>query len=154
MKLYKKILLGLFVVLVVIQFIRPSVNKTGNILSTDLGRIYNVPQNAEAILQNSCNDCHSNNTRYPWYGQVQPLGWLLANHIRKGKAVLNLSDFGTYSRRRQISKLRGMANSIKDGSMPISSYTLIHKTAKPSNEDKKLIIDWLEKTRDSLNKIE
>ena len=154
MKLYKKILLALLVVLVVIQFIRPTANKTGNILSTDLGRIYNVPQNAEAILQNSCYDCHSNNTHYPWYAQVQPLGWLLASHIQKGKAVLNLSDFGSYSKRRQASKLRGMANSIQDGSMPLWSYTLIHKKSRLSNEDKKLIIDWLERTRDSLNKIE
>jgi hypothetical protein len=74
----------------------------------------------------------------------------LAKHIKEGKAELNFSEFGSYSIRRQISKLNGTANSVKAGSMPLSSYTMIHKNARLSKEDKALVIDWAERIRDSL----
>ncbi|WP_173820174.1 heme-binding domain-containing protein, partial [Niastella vici] len=65
-------------------------------------------------------------------------------------AELNFSEFGSYSLRRQISKLKSIENSINDGTMPLSSYTFIHKNAKLSQNDKALIIDWVQKTRDGL----
>jgi hypothetical protein len=81
---------------------------------------------------------------------VQPFGWLLASHIRKGKAELNFNEFGSYSQRRQLSKLNGIANSIKDATMPLNSYAMIHKNARLSKEDKALLIDWATRTKDSL----
>ena len=117
---------------------------------TDLRRMFNVPQNVEDILQSACYDCHSNNTKYPWYSRIQPFGWMLANHIRNGKAELNFSDFGSYPKRRQISKMDGIANSVKGGSMPLSSYTVMHKEARLSKHEKALLIDWALKTKDSL----
>jgi hypothetical protein len=150
MKLLKKILLGLLVVLILIQFIQPASNKSNELLSTDLTKIFIVPENIQSILKKVCYDCHSNNTNYPWYSKIQPFGWLLANHIKEGKAELNFNEFGSYSKRRQISKMNGIANSMKDGSMPLSSYTMIHKDAKLSNQDKALLIEWATKTKDSL----
>jgi hypothetical protein len=102
----------------------------------------------QKILIASCTDCHSNNTRYPWYANIQPVGWLLANHIKQGKAELNFSEFGNYSSRRQASKLKAIRYSVKDGSMPLSSYTFLHQDAKLSKENKALIIEWAAKTRD------
>jgi hypothetical protein len=150
MKLLKKILLGLLGVLILIQFIQPARNKNNELLSTDLTKIFKVPQNVQSILKADCYDCHSNNTNYPWYSKVQPFGWLLANHIKEGKEELNFSEFGSYSKRRQISKMNGIANSLKDGSMPLSSYTMIHKDARLSHQDKALLIEWATKTKDSL----
>jgi hypothetical protein len=74
----------------------------------------------------------------------------MARHIKEGKGELNFSEFGSYSERRQLSKLRSIENSIKDGSMPISSYTIIHKNARLTKEEKAQIIDWAKITRDSL----
>src|SRR5436190_13044866 len=136
MKRLKKILAGLLILFILIQFIQPAHNKSEESLSTDLSKTINVPDNIQSILQNTCYDCHSNNTNYPWYSRIQPFGWLLAGHIRKGKAELNFNEFGSYSMRRQISKLNEIANSIKDGTMPLSSYTMIHKYARLSKEDK------------------
>jgi hypothetical protein len=146
----KKILIGLLGVLALIQFIQPSRNKSSEMLSTDLAKTINIPGNVQSVLKVACYDCHSNNTNYPWYSRIQPLGWLLARHIRKGKAELNFSEFGSYSLRRQISKLNGIANSIKDGTMPLSSYTMTHKDARLSKEDKALLNDWATRTKDSL----
>ncbi len=152
MKLIKKILWGLLIVFIVIQFIRPAHNKSTGLLETDVTKMIAVPENVLGILKNSCYDCHSNNTRYPWYVNIQPMGWIMANHIKEGKQNLNFSEFGNYSKRKQGNKLRATAESIKDGSMPISSYTILHTDGKLSEENKKLITDWALQAKDSLEK--
>ncbi|HYK55301.1 MAG TPA: heme-binding domain-containing protein [Flavisolibacter sp.] len=152
MKRFKKIDIALLAFFVMIQFIQPSLNVENKSLSTDLVNVYSVPQNVLNVLRSSCYDCHSNHTNYPWYAHVQPLGWLLADHIREGKAELNFSEFGSYSLRRQASKLKGIENSIKDGTMPLWSYSLLHSKARLSKEEKALLLDWLVKTKDRLTK--
>ena len=150
MRRIKQILLGVLIAFILIQFIQPARNNSNEILSTDVTKTINVPKNVEGILKAACYDCHSNNTNYPWYSRVQPFGWLLARHIKNGKAELNFSEFGSYSQRRQISKLNGIANSLKDGTMPLSSYTMIHKDARLSKEDKDLLSEWATRTKDSV----
>ena len=83
MRRLKKILLGMFIVLVLIQFIQAPHNDSSEILSTDLAETVNVPGNVQNILKAGCYDCHSNTTNYPWYSRIQPFGWLLEKHIRK-----------------------------------------------------------------------
>ncbi|NEW80269.1 MAG: heme-binding domain-containing protein, partial [Gelidibacter sp.] len=113
---------------------------------------FEVPYNIQNILKKSCYDCHSNNTNYPWYHKIQPASWLLENHIKEGKKGLNFSEFGAYSKRRQKSKLKSIINQIKDDEMPLYSYTLIHSDAKLSEGNKKDLIDWLSKQKDSIQK--
>ncbi len=151
MRLYKKILLTLLVVFVAIQFIRPARNKNGQVLPADITKTVNVPNKVLGIFQDACYDCHSDNTRYPWYMNVQPMGWMMAYHIKNGKGNLNFSEFGSYSKRKQANKLRAIGKSIQEGSMPISSYTLMHTDAKLSKENKELIMDWVTKIKDSLS---
>ena len=147
----KKILLGLLMVLILIQFFQPARNKSSELSSTDIKKTFSIRGNVQLILKISCYDCHSNNTNYPWYSRIQPFGWLLAKHIKNGKAELNFNEFSSYSLRRQISKLNGIGNSVKDGTMPLTSYILIHKNARLSNEDKALLIGWAMSTKDSLS---
>lgn len=151
MKWPQKILLAIALVFIALQFIQPARNKNGQVLPGDFAKIYAVPANVQVLLQNACYDCHSNNTRYPWYVKMQPIAWIMEGHIKNGKEKLNFSDFGSYGTRRQKSKLKGIANSIKDDNMPLSSYKLLHNTAKLSQADKKLIIDWVENKADSLS---
>lgn len=147
---FKKSGILLLIVLIGIQFIQPVRNKSGQTLPVDIVHTFSFPDNVQAVFKLACYDCHSNNTRYPWYTNIQPVGWLLANHIRDGKVDLNFSEFGSYSPRRQMSKLRSIENSIMDGSMPLSSYTLIHNDARLGKDDKALILDWVTKIKDSL----
>lgn len=149
----KKGLLFLICVLVFIQFIQPARNTSGQAYPADISHIYSMPAKVQGILKTSCYDCHSNNTDYPWYVNIQPGGWWLSSHIKKGKEELNFNEFGNYSPRRQQSKLKAISNSIKDGTMPISSYTLIHRNAKLSGTERELILNWIEKTKDSLSLI-
>jgi ABC-type tungstate transport system permease subunit len=140
------------VVLVGIQFIPTTRNQSVLILQTDFNNTFQVPNNVQQILKISCYDCHSNNTNYPWYNKIQPASWLLENHIKEGKKELNFSEFGTYSKRRQKNKLKSIINQIKKDEMPLYSYTLIHKDAKLSERNKKDLIDWLSKQKDSIEK--
>ena len=81
----KKILLAILLVFIVMQFIRPARNSSNNQQAADMISQFNAPDNVAGILKASCYDCHSNNTRYPWYANIQPIGWLLAGHVKDGK---------------------------------------------------------------------
>jgi len=152
MKGIKKILLGLLVIFILIQFVQPARNKSRQVMQNDISKIVSVPSDVQGILKKACYDCHSNNTEYPWYANMQPMHWFMNNHIQSGKAELNFSEFGSYTSRRQQSKLRSIENSLKDGSMPLNSYTLIHRNAILTKTEKLLLMNWVQNSKDSLNK--
>jgi hypothetical protein len=147
----KKILLISGILFITLQFIRPVHNKSWQVLTTDISNVATIPDTVLTMLKNACYDCHSNNTDYPWYSNIQPMGWLMAYHIKEAKNQLNLSEFGSYSQRRQLSKLDGIANSIKDNIMPLKSYKLMHKSAQLSTDEKSLLINWTQQIVDSLS---
>jgi hypothetical protein len=103
-----------------------------------------VVKNALAV---ACNDCHSNNTRYPWYSSIQPVSWFLANHVNDGKRHLNFDEFLSYEPKRMDHKMEELIESQEEGWMPISSYTLIHKDAILNADQKKAIIDYAKEVK-------
>lgn len=149
MKLAKRILVVSGILFIALQFIRPVHNKSSQVLTTDISMVMTIPDTVLTLLKNACFDCHSNNTDYPWYSNVQPMGWLMAYHIKQAKTQLNFSDFGSYSQRRQLSKLDGIANSVKDDVMPLKSYKIMHKSAQLSKNEKLILINWAEQSVDS-----
>src|SRR5580693_401521 len=96
----KKILFVLIGVILVIQFVRPAKNESGD-TGKDITTLYPMPDNVQAILERSCADCHSNKTVYPWYAEVQPVGWWLSKHVTDGKRHFNLNTFAAVSAARQ-----------------------------------------------------
>jgi hypothetical protein len=144
----KQILFVVLIGFIAIQFMQPARNQSGQVLQTDISKTYSIPDNAYTLFKNACYDCHSDNTSYPWYSNIQPIGWILAKDIENGKAKLNLSEFGSLSSRRQISRLQQIENQIKDGTMPLPAYQLLHPSARLTEEEKRLLIDWIEKTKD------
>lgn len=139
----KTVLLSLLALFLLIQLIRPVRFYGEQVFDDDITGIYPVPEKVEAILRKSCYDCHSNKTIYPWYSELQPLGWWMDNHVSKGKEQLNFSEFGKYSERKQQSKLKSIAGRLEDGTMPLKSYTMIHRNSELSEADKALLADWL-----------
>ena len=140
----------MLIVLIIIQFIRPEKNISATLSENDITTKYDVPEDVKIILSKACNDCHSNNTNYPWYSRVQPVGWFLENHINKGKEELNFSEFGSYSSRKQLSKLTSMISQVEDDKMPLPSYTFIHHEARLSAENKKTLIEYFKELKESL----
>lgn len=145
----KKVAYILLVVLIVIQFFRPAknINTTSSATANDISKLYTVPENVMDILKTSCYDCHSNNTAYPWYNNIQPVAWWLNHHVEEGKREINFNEFATYPARRQYKKMEEVIDQVKDDEMPLSSYTLIHTNAKLSQEQKAILTDWAEATR-------
>ena len=144
MKVFKIIVVVLLVAFVGIQFIPTNRNHSEEVPPSDFMLVKNVPTEVKSILMISCYDCHSNNTHYPWYQKVQPVSWYLEGHIEDGKEELNFSDFGSYSDRMQKAKMRSILSQVKDGKMPLSSYTLLHHEAKLTAEEKQILEKWIE----------
>ncbi|GAL64585.1 heme-binding domain-containing protein [Algibacter lectus] len=143
MKIVKIIAWVALITFVVIQFFPVNYNQSETIPQTDFMLVNNVPATVKKSLQVSCYDCHSNNTQYPWYNKVQPVAWFLEGHIKEGKEELNFSEWDNLSNRRKTSKLRSIIKQIESDEMPLSSYTLIHKEARFSEEEKTIIIQWI-----------
>lgn len=138
----KKILIALLVILVVIQFFRPSRNTSSGPDVNAIGTKYPLPADVEDMLKKSCYDCHSNSTDYPWYTNIQPVGWWMQHHVNEGKEELNFSEFASYEPKRARHKMKETADQIKEGEMPISSYTWVHKDASLSSAQKERLVQW------------
>lgn len=147
MRILKKILLILLIGFIVIQFFRPKKNISEGPQPNNIANVYPVPENVKGILAKACNDCHSNNTRYPWYNNIQPVAWWLSNHVEEGKRELNFDEFAGYRLRKQYKKLEETNGQVKEGKMPLDSYTWIHKDAKLTDDEKRALAGWVESTR-------
>lgn len=145
----KKIGIGLLLVLIVIQFIRPGKNQSAN-AGESFEKQFAVSEEVKGILKTSCYDCHSNNTVYPWYSQVQPVGWWLQHHVDEGKAELNFDEFASYAPRRQFHKLEEIEEMLNEKEMPLSSYLIIHGDAELSATQTTALIDWTNAMRDTM----
>ena len=138
----KKILWVILLIFLFIQFYRPEKNISTEQTADAIELHYNVPQNVHTILQTSCYDCHSNNTKYPWYNNVQPVASWLNSHVIDGKKHLNFDEFNAYPLDRKIKKLKEIGETLEENEMPLPSYTIIHGDAKLSEADKKMLTDW------------
>lgn len=139
------ILLTILILVIGIQFIQPVHNYSKVKSNSALDRLYEIPDSINHLLKIACNDCHSNNTRYPWYSTLQPLGWMVDHHIRKGKENLNFDEFANFSERTRRNKLKAIVNQIRDGEMPLKSYTWMHLDAQLSESEKQMLINWFTK---------
>ncbi len=128
--------------LVFIQIFRPERNVQAGVAANDITRVTEVPADVQGILKKACYDCHSNNTVYPWYMNVQPVAWWLARHVDEGKRELNFSAFGEYSAKKQLHKLQEIHKEVEEGDMPLSSYTLMHSGARLSKAEQQRLIAW------------
>ncbi|MEQ1676704.1 MAG: heme-binding domain-containing protein [Chitinophagaceae bacterium] len=148
--MFRKVMLVLLAALVVIQFFRPKKNKSDGPQPNYIGNAFAVPADVKSILAKACNDCHSNNTRYPWYSNFQPVLWWLNNHIQDGKKEINFDEYSNRSLRYQYHKMEETIEMVKEGKMPINSYTWTHKDAKLTTEEKTKITGWAQSVMDTL----
>jgi len=139
----RKIVIAVVIILVAIQFI-PYEKNLSNDMEFDVFKSYNVPDNVQTILKNACNNCHTNQSTYPWYSNVEPVGYWLNDHIMDGKKDLNFSTFTKLPLVVQNHKLEEVVEMVEEKEMPLPSNTYLglHPEAKLTDEDRKVIIDW------------
>jgi len=150
MKRFLYLLLGLLVIgLIVIQFFQAE--KNFDDVSTDAIQFQmKIPEVVKKSLSNSCFNCHSNQTRYPWYGRIAPFSWMIDKHIKDGKNDLNFSEWAKYSKREKIALLDEICEVCQDGSMPLKSYTRIHKDAELFKHEVEDICSWAENAAEEI----
>ena len=139
----KKILIGLLVILLFIQVMQPTRNQSERLSENDISRAYALPEGVHETLVKKCYDCHSNNTTYPWYTNIQPVGWWIDWHIREGKSELNFSTFGDYPKDRADHKLEEVLEVLEEGTMPLKSYLWMHRNAAVTQEESQRIASWI-----------
>ncbi|CAM3481678.1 heme-binding domain-containing protein [Aequorivita lipolytica] len=139
-KVIKIVLVLALVALVAIQFIRPEKNN-GGYESVALFEAETKPSvKVASILKESCYDCHSDQTQYPWYAEIAPASLWLADHIEEGKEHFNVSAWKNYTVKKKEHKLEELVEMVENGEMPLESYAIIHGNL--SEEDRKLLLQW------------
>jgi len=149
-KILKWTFLVLLILFIAIQFYRPARNKATGPFANDITNKYSMPADVKTILKASCYDCHSNNTEYPWYAEIQPVRWWLDGHINDGKKDLNFDEYLSYSIRKQYKRMDDVVELVKEDKMPIKSYLWIHKYAKLNDQQKLTVSNWANAIRDSI----
>jgi hypothetical protein len=149
-RILKTAIIILAIIFIGIQFFRPEKNLGSVDPAKEISAAVPVPAEIDAILRVSCYDCHSNVTRYPWYAEVMPAGWLLADHVEEGKGHLNFSEFAAGSLRRQYHKLEEISEQINQGEMPLKSYLILHGDAELTDAKKDALNRWVEASRASM----
>ncbi|TDE15258.1 heme-binding domain-containing protein [Dyadobacter psychrotolerans] len=141
--MFKKIALGLLLVLITIQFIKPEKNLSDN-QTHNVAMKYPVSNEVKEILELACYDCHSNKTTYPWYDNIQPVAWFLDHHVREGKRELNFSGFTKLPIAVQNHKFDETIEMVEKKEMPLQSYTFLglHKGANLTDQQRQVLISW------------
>jgi hypothetical protein len=112
--------------------------KTWAATGTHMAEVIN-PQ-VGAILDRSCQDCHSSRTKWPWYSRVAPVSWIVSKHVSEGREMLDFSDWTNQPHTADERML--ICDAVSDGRMPLPEYTVIHRDAKLSKRDVELICAW------------
>ena len=147
MKIIKKILLFLLVVFVIAQFFGPEKNE-GDLASIETFYAETNPtEDVKLILKESCNDCHSDVTRYPWYNNITPVNYWMAEPVNDGKKHFNISKWNDYSTKKKDHKLEELVEMVEEKEMPLPSYTWTHTEAKLTDAQIKNLLEWANKLR-------
>ncbi|TYA55989.1 heme-binding domain-containing protein [Formosa maritima] len=147
MKIIKKILLLLLIVIIIAQFFGPEKNE-GDLASVEpFLTETNPPDNIKAILKESCFDCHTNRTRYPWYSNITPVNYWMADHVKHGKKHFDMSNWEGNSVKKKDHKFEELIEMVEEKEMPLPSYTWTHTEAKLSDSQIKDIVEWAKQVR-------
>ncbi|PHQ56233.1 MAG: cytochrome C [Lutibacter sp.] len=138
----KKIFFGIFLVLILIQLIRPEKNDSKD-EENGITTVMQVPESVKQIIKTSCVDCHSNNTKYPWYSEIAPVSWYLAHHVNEGKEHLNFSEWAAYNKDQKNHILKDLDEKLKAHEMPLKSYLIVHKEAVMTKDQYDILLNWV-----------
>ena len=127
---------------VLIQFIRPAQTNPSVNPHNEISAVVPMNPNVTSILNRSCNDCHSNNTSWPWYSKVAPVSWLVTRDVNEGRRELNLSEWGTYAPQRRSKLLAKMCTEAREGEMPMLAYSVMHPKARLTTSDIQALCSW------------
>ena len=128
--------LGLFVALQAIQIDIPEPPK-----QIDPNDEIKAPKEIMAILKTSCYDCHSYQTKMPWYGHISPVSLEVKSHIKNGRAAVNFQEWRQYDEANKQKIFDGIVKTI-NFRMPLPMYLMVHEEAKLTKSQREKIKTW------------
>lgn len=135
-KFLRRLALALVLVLVAIQLV--PVDRTNPPVESEV----DAPAEALSVLRRACYDCHSNETRWPWYARIAPVSWLVARDVREGRAELNFSTWNRLDARRRAKLAQESFEEASEGEMPPWFYLPLHPEARLSQADLAALGAW------------
>ncbi len=148
--LYKRILTAGLVIAAAAQFIRPERTNPQTDPALSIRNDSLLTPAVLGLIERACFDCHTNETNWPWYSSVTPVNFLVARDVSEGRGHLNLSQWLSQPPARRASSLERMYDEVSDGAMPLPPYLILHPEASLTDDEKKMLLDWLASTQDSL----
>ena len=142
----KKLRFSLWFVLVIfiaIQFVPLNKENPNSEMAMDILEVTKAPEEVQNVIRNSCYDCHSNETKWPWYAQVAPVSFIIINHVEEGRDHVNFSEWASYNDEDHINILKEMKKEVEKNGMPLKSYVILHHNATINAEKKDLILSWI-----------
>ena len=149
----KRIFIGLVVVVALLQLVQPDRVNPAVEPARDWLASNAPPARVVGSLRAACYDCHSNETKWPWYSRVSPVSWWIVDHIKDGRKHLNFSDWPHDNPRKARSRWQNIQDEIESGGMPLKSYTLIHSEARLSATDRTELMEWVDSEVIRLNQL-
>lgn len=125
-----------------IQLVRPARTNPVTDRSRTLMAMTSVGRDAELVLERACRDCHSNDTRWPWYSNVAPVSWFVIDHVNHGRRHFNYSEWAKYDGKERERLLKNVCELVRKGEMPLPSYTWMHRDARLSDADVAVMCGW------------
>ena len=135
-------ILALVLIFAGLQFVQPA--RTNPPGKTDFLKANAAPPDVAALFRAACYDCHSDETRWPWYSRVAPVSWQVVQDVNHGRRHVNLSEWPADNPDLARKKIENMSDEIDDGDMPLKKYTLIHRDARLTVEQRDTLTDWLD----------
>jgi hypothetical protein len=128
--------------LIVIQLYRPERTNPRADPKQDIHATLAIDPQVDSILKRSCNDCHSNQTVWPWYSRVAPTSWLVVSDVNRGRVAVNFSEWSRYSTQQQRKHLGETCSEVSQGEMPATQYTIMHPSARLSASERTAFCQW------------
>ena len=147
MRLGFKVAIAALIVLAALQLVpvdrrNPPTDQVRSIFKAE-----SLPPTVETVLRRSCQDCHSNQTQWPWYSYVAPVSWIVAQDVHKARRQMNFSEWAGYSEKKREDRLNGICEQVVNGDMPEGKYALIHRRARVSEDERQAVCQWVEQAQ-------
>ena len=149
----RKIIIISLVVLIGIQFIRPSRRTPRVDPNSGFIALTATPPEMAKLIKTACYDCHSYETKYPWYANVAPVSWWMSNNIHEARKHLNFSEWGMYPNKKRVHKLEEAGEEVSEGNMPIPNYTWLHANARLTDEQRKSLVAYFQEMKNATGSI-
>ena len=140
--------LGILVLLLASQLVPVNRSNPPIVPSRTIYSTQPVPEAVKAVFDQSCKNCHSDETAWPWYSYVAPLSWMIARDVHRGRKAMNFSQWGNYPPSKREEKLEDICDQLANGDMPDRKYILLHQSARVTESQRSAICDWTESARE------